>query len=484
MADRSREFRLIALPDMVGLPEGIRETLIHEGFSTEVCSTIEELEKRVCEFEYPIIVANCGSNEVEAIAFAKSLIQTTSLHTFPLFIAGAEAESFEPTIEKYFPIVAALNTPFKRNQMVRAIHYLVERYPLKERQKQRAKAKKKAEAARIAAMSPLEKELPVALTEVHVPTLVFTQISQLPDGDYGGRDLKTKITMNKLEELGLVPTKPTLKQEVDLIQGRLDNWTGDHIRRTTLISDKFQNALGVPEDLRLAAAHAMLLLPSGFTSQNLGLLRSNYLMTSEAERHELASKMKDSALYLLGDLKEEVIPKIVTYGARHITLEELPDESTEQLSASLLTAAELIDRVCFQNGFWNPSAAYFLIHATTDGRLNFLHPLATGCMMKFLCEALAELPNTLSMSSCMQGDPELVKKAQENEAYIPKGGERKVPIGLLQPGMKLCRPIYSFDGERILDGNLLLDQDLIWRLWRLSAIRPMNTPLVEDQDIL
>ena len=47
----------------------------------------------------------------------------------------------------------------------------------------------------------------------------------------------------------------------------------------------------------------------------------------------------------------------------------------------------------------------------------------------------------------------------------------------LQPGMVLAEPILGINGRLVLRANVRLDQDLIWRLWELSAISTLTSPV-------
>ena len=72
----------------------------------------------------------------------------------------------------------------------------------------------------------------------------------------------------------------------------------------------------------------------------------------------------------------------------------------------------------------------------------------------------------------------LVKEANDTKKYIAQEDEEKVKISSLTDGMKLSKPLKSFDGKEILEADLTLDNDLIWRIWQLSSICPLNSPMV------
>ena len=42
----------------------------------------------------------------------------------------------------------------------------------------------------------------------------------------------------------------------------------------------------------------------------------------------------------------------------------------------------------------------------------------------------------------------------------------------------MTRPLRAPDGAILLPEGLILDADLIWRIWQLCTIKLMNTPLI------
>ena len=118
------------------------------------------------------------------------------------------------------------------------------------------------------------------------------------------------------------------------------------------------------------------------------------------------------------------------------------------------------------------------MHRFKSGSLSDLHPLVSACAFKFLSETISTNPASFIVPKHLRDDPMLLEAARRTREQQIESNETKVAIESLQPGMKLTRPIFSFDGRKVLSGNLVLDHDLIWRIWQLSALRPLNGPLV------
>jgi hypothetical protein len=75
---------------------------------------------------------------------------------------------------------------------------------------------------------------------------------------------------------------------------------------------------------------------------------------------------------------------------------------------------------------------------------------------------------------------ELLTKAEEYTKSPLTDDEKRVFLSALAPGMKLKRPLEAFDGKILIPQDVVLDVDMIWRIWSLSAVRALNTPLVVE----
>ena len=174
-----KDFHIFLVPHLDDCPESFRTSLMEKGFSTELCSSVSEVTRKATTHQNPLLVANCGSDEDIAIEFAKGLVAEKQLFSIPLLLLGADAVSLERAIQRYYPVVVALNTPFLRNEGLSAIQYLVENAPQAEPRISGAIAAEEDSGL----SETLQQELP--LPDRDIRTLVFTQLSQLPKEDIG-----------------------------------------------------------------------------------------------------------------------------------------------------------------------------------------------------------------------------------------------------------------------------------------------------------
>lgn len=462
-------------PSGDSLPPSLREVLQREGFSSQLVTSLDELGEILKEKHKPILVAACGEDEAEALKITKGIIQRKVLHEHPLLITGKSVDGFDNIVSRYFKHHLSIPSPVNTQDLMAGIRYLISNYPDRDSQALNAGEGREEKAETEVLTQP-------ALADLSVPTLVFSQLSSLPKEQIGGAQLKQKLGLDHLKLLGLVPEKEVLQNAVGAVFEKVNHWSKEHLCRTTFIADKFNKALGLPEEAMQRTHASALLIPSSFSKHSLSLLRKNYLRTSDTTRQKIARKIEESAQQISKDFKEHDIGRILQTLADLMGEKIAPNESVEHLTASNLAAAELLDRICFQEGFWDPRGAYSLMRAANAGKLANLHPLTVACVLRFLSEAIAHLPRTFVLKRMHRDDPELQQKAAAVRDYEPAAHEQKIPIDELQPGMRLSQPLHAFDGREILNGDLMLDQDLIWRLWQLSAIRPMNSPLVVQEE--
>ena len=95
--------------------------------------------------------------------------------------------------------------------------------------------------------------------------------------------------------------------------------------------------------------------------------------------------------------------------------------------------------------------------------------------MKILSEAIAANSKAYLLPRATRENPALLEQARNVEL---NENEQRVPLPALAPGMRLSRALVAFDGREILASNIKLDEDLIWRIWQLAALRPLNAPVI------
>ena len=103
-------------------------------------------------------------------------------------------------------------------------------------------------------------------------------------------------------------------------------------------------------------------------------------------------------------------------------------------------------------------------------------------MVKIIAESLSSRTPIVSLRKDLRFNKEFLAfiRAEQKKPVAP--GEQRVQLASLTPGMRLSQPLRSLDGKEILSPDLTLDEDLIWRLWQLAAIRPLYHPVVHKSE--
>jgi len=68
------------------------------------------------------------------------------------------------------------------------------------------------------------------------------------------------------------------------------------------------------------------------------------------------------------------------------------------------------------------------------------------------------------------------KEQQQGERSedLPDGTVVNIRLSELTPGMRLARPLATLDGKVILQADTLLDQETLFNLWQLCAVRALD----------
>lgn len=469
------------------LPPQLRETLIAKGFPTYVVQDIEGAIQGMSSVARPILLAHCGDNIDFSFECCKRLITAKELHRFPLILLGKDVDSYENVLNKNFVLATTLSTPCPNSDVLEAIGYTVKAYPL---------AKGAVEGTSTAEVVPVKPTLSQALRiseeppphrhEAYtkfagVPEIFFDQLQTLKLGKdgLGGTLYPRSISEVFVASGNYLPTTRAFETPIRNIVMDIGKWGRLHLYRVAYIVNQIADALDLPEEIKEHMRAALFLYPHSFAGENPDLVRREYQEPKfSAFRRELCSRIKDSAMHAAINLKSPDVGNLLAMLGKLIGREEEITDNIVCVAASTIMAADLCDRVCFQGGHWNPRRAYMLMKKIRSQQLSDIHPRAMCALVKFLSEAITCHPFAFIVPRQMRRDPKLQKAAEEWRNQRINHEEKKVPLGGLMPGMKLSRPVITYDGREILSGDLTLDQDLIWRLWQLSTVRPLNGPLI------
>jgi hypothetical protein len=210
--------------------------------------------------------------------------------------------------------------------------------------------------------------------------------------------------------------------------------------------------------------------------------RVDYFSSSDPEvRRRIAKVVRESATKVSFDLGFPDESIVIALLARLIARDEVTRDSRECKLAYGLYVADVIDRMCWDSGYFNPARGYALLKQAKQGALADMNPAIAVVAVKFISEAIVGSPPRLRSPAEFTRKYRQRIKNGEVENPRPRAGERQVSVEDLAPGMQLSRPLKTFDGREILESDLKLDEDLIWRLWQLTSIRPLEVAMVVSE---
>ena len=455
------------------------EGLLQRGYRTQVSSGAATLLEELRVAHSPIVLVDCGAEEEKAYEVVKDLIGTRELHEYPLIALGKDTDAYEKVLQRYFKIAVTLVIPFALSDLTRAIDFCFETLDRLESGKPSAALFAAAEAPEAEKASEhLAHELYKQFDAI--PDLVFAQFGKLRlfERNLDGARFPRPFDESKLKERGLYPKDGRIVEVFERLAHSIGKWGRGHLFRVLFLSSRLAAGIGSRFAVgELTASTAWLYLWS-FADGEKDLVRRDYLgARGVIVRKDLCSRLKDSAMKIAVELNLPAVGRVVALMGKFIGREEACADNDENLAANVVVSADLIDRLCFQGGFWNPRAAYSLLRKLKTGKIKDLHPVVLACAIKVLAEAISASPNVL-LPRRVRNNPEYAAEAKRISELEITAAEQRVSVPDLKPGMQLRRPLVTFDGRTLLDPGLVLDQDLIWRIWQLSAVRPINGPVV------
>lgn len=453
----------------------VLQSLRDKKFSPRLVSDLAALDALLGKMVDPILVIEAGHDSKKTKTLITQLENNAKAKALPIVLIGSDVEQFEKTLDKKFPAATTLNLPYGAVEMLAAINYL---------------SRTVVQRRSIAASKP--KEAAIEQQGPAVPEMVFAQLQKLGlvGKSIGGEPLSgADITKELLRSLNMLPVRPAVTDAVNGLLEKAGPWGKPHLLRVSYITQRMVMPLNPDVSLLESLRAASFLFAWSFAEERPDLLQRPLPMggleTKELAgqsggsiRTELASKIKDSALTVMQDLSLDKESKIISVMARLVAGEVKPGDDDVSIVACALMAADASDRLCYANGSWNPRRAYALLNRLKHGQATDYHPTVVCCLVKILAEAIAArtpvylLPKELRRNKTLR--KELMNQARQPVAK----NERRVPLASLAPGMTLSRALIGLDGQEVLASDIQLDQDLIWRIWQLSAVKPLRSAIV------
>ncbi|NLF24167.1 MAG: hypothetical protein GX589_00715 [Deltaproteobacteria bacterium] len=486
----SRIENILILQRSKSLPANLRETLRLQGYSATTVFDVPAALKAMQELKRALFLVDCGESRQVASQTIKHLVDTPDICDYPCIVITPTPSAFKEAFDRYFMLVKPLDSPCSITLFIETLHEIEGLLP------EYCKRLEKIAPHKLMASFPSQSEPqpqetepalspalmhPAYTSEKSIPELLFSILQQAQNLNLKGRLYNNDISERELIESGCFPDDQKVREVVRHLC--LDMPQGDrkHLYRTAFILGQTTRPLNFAPELREQCAGAAFLFTHAFGPGKTDLLRANYISSINRQiRQEMALTIKESAhnTKALGFSEISALIHKMALLLEHST--PLEDDA-QTVAASSLMAADLMDRICYYGGHWNPRASYLLLTKIRSGALKQIHPNVLPYLIKFLVESIGSRKPACLLSKRLRLDPMLRVAAAQARKIRPGRHEKRVEISALEPGMRLTKPLLSFDGSVLLSSDLTLDSDLIWRVWQLASIQIINTHLIVAQ---
>ncbi len=438
------------------------------------------------KYSFPYLVMHCGNDEESCLDNAKKIIKRAELYSLPLIVLGFQVDEIMGVLESFFPVVSGARIPFKKSQLFESIEFVKLNYPSTANQDAVVERElavdtdAEEEAVELdAARADLTFE--IALELESLPKELFRHLSKLDLSNLtlGGREYSSKIDLNFLDLSGAIQEDGLTLSDLQAALESFPAWPRGHICRSYFITRKIASAMDIEHSHRKQLSQAAFFFASAITEQHNNLLRTNYYESNlSGVRVKIADAIARSSQLVSSKQLEPGVAETILQFAALVRGDSIDLTTNESLMASILMGAELLDRICFYAGMWNPRAAYQLMRKLKSGFLKELPAPVWSALVKFLSEAIASRQSIFVIPRDVRMNENLMQDLLAIRNTPVKPDQERIPVSELQPGMQLAQPLWTFDGKKLLSEKIVLDQDLVWRIWQLSAVRPLNSPVI------
>jgi hypothetical protein len=450
---------MVILHDFLESSRELGEILHKNGLTTRFASMgrDEIKEKRLSN---PIFFAQLAGDESTVKQRVSDIAQIKHLHPYPVIILGPKVQQFSSLLSHFFKHSLAIDTPFTPDNVLDAI--------------------KKIET--LEHPDAINKNLQNKQEQSNFINFFTTihKFSSIQQQNLGGSLYILASAPENITDQKYLPKNDEVLEALKILTSIANKHDIAHIHRTAFASNSIINALD-PKPQKLEEARVAALLHAWSLLDDSRLTRIDYSNPKISDvRKQISERIEKSAVKIAEELKLSGAASIVSTLARIVGDQVIKSDDENSLLASCIFAADLIDRTCWQSGSWDPGSAYRILIKCKVGTLGAIPPQIVSCVLKLMLEAVESTAPQRMLPRSVSTNQELLTKAEEYTKSPLTDDEKRVFLSALAPGMKLKRPLEAFDGKILIPQDVVLDVDMIWRIWSLSAVRALNTPLVVE----
>lgn len=422
----------------------------------------------------PILLIEIDGSADDVRRRITDLAGINPLHSYPLLVIGKDAGKFRDFVRNSFPSSASISSPINDTEFLSALQEIEARSSAGT-QRTPTPVAKSASDARPLTPSRGDQERQPQRHILHSDS----HFSLLRTRKLGGGELAKASRPTDLRGQSYLPEHPHLLEELRKAADRASTLSAAHVHRVSFTSSTILATFNLPNSVIQDSREAATIL--GITNMSLSprLQRADLLLPdSLSAREALSGGLRERGIPLLQELGISSAIPILEAVAAILVKGEMQFNNDISLAANTLVAAEHLNRACWNIGAWNQHGAYRSFTRLMDGSFPIKRHEITHSLIKLLIEtAEGNIPRKL-VALELATNPALIALAAVPHSLELLPGEERVALSQLQPGMTLAHPLITFDGRTLADTGVLLDDDMIWRIWSLAVIHPINTPLI------
>lgn len=438
------------------------------GVHTSRVATLSSVKTKLSFTSNPVLVIRYGTDQDLGLQLLKKMLKLPELHGLTLVVVGEEAESLEQELSRVQRIVISRNEPCNAYAFVDTLKRAVELNG--------PSAKNTVDAGRAPPGLDLSVPPEITKTDFTEKLFEFLRSDKLRGKVIGGHRYVGVSNSNQLLE-DLLTANEWSKEILGPIIHSNDTWLKHHAARSAYMTDKILGALDLSEEQRKLGQFGAILRTEAFVGKPR-LLRADYYRDRNGTlRTEIAEALRKSSRKIAERTGDPQISDLVAKTANLIEGKGESVAGDDAIMASSIVASDAVERACWSMGFFNSLRAYLLLRRWKGGGAPSVHFGVLCCAAKFVSEGVIAVPFRHTLAKGAQIVPSRLHDSIDGSP-APADWGRIVSLEALSPGMQLVSPLVTYDGKEILGSDVKLDDDLIWRIWQLAAIRPIRSACV------
>ncbi|MCC6955012.1 MAG: hypothetical protein IT290_12915 [Deltaproteobacteria bacterium] len=453
--------------------DGARSELVSSleagGYKIKTARRLEELLDKFDERSVKTLVVDASSSDYETNTRIVELSSSERLFRTPLVFFGRGVDGSFSTLGKQFVRFISLGPDSTVNDVLSEIDLILA-----------SSSSRSVPAIRGKATSATIDRLQL------VPQLDPRRLVS----SYGGSLFAAATRPSFFDDSLLLPkTEQRAKAQEALAEITRDNrMLGTRTRRVIYVSSALASGVGFTPEQDSTVRLASVLLGQALRSTP-ELAEVDFLHDEMETKAELVAGAIDNARArakeAFSDARSE---RALNSLSEILRRRELFDSDDDIRVAQCLLLAEMAERACWKSGEWSANGAHRIIREFRHQSRYAIDPQIVSAMVRLLTEASCARYGWRGPSEKRKKRANeemnrvLVAEAKrEAEELFRDQDLQRIELPDMRAGMRLARPLMTLEGRLVLRANVRLDEAIIWGVWQLSTVAPLEKSISIDR---